>query len=1505
MKRAKKHRIKEEASGSVNPNEHDLAYYIHDRVELMHQVFSVLKPKELKAMAPECVRHISVNDLQELCTEELLGISSKRLCAILDGAEPPSDTESSSESSQERLETISLDSISSDDEILSQVTTKKKKHKHHSKGKSKKRRTQDSGDEAGNQDTSRRTGLTVLEILELQARARAIRAQLQKEQAAIASTGRPSESATGNSSDGEVEIKEEAAEVVEISSEDEKPNVQELQEKIATPSNETANNDANSKTITKKVNDLVITVPKNTTRKIRLRRTSILNKNPKTVVDTNVPTTSTSVSTTSTTEAAKAKANTNSQSTSSSTESNKTIANTNVQSEKQNPKESVITVETDKGKDKKKKRKKDKQKYKYGSDHDEITLQLSDTEKMDLLEDLDGKQFEKSSETEDSSADSDSDESVDKNKDIDNDKRVAKISKEKSKVKASKNAETKKDNLNEKEITVISKETNFGQKETKDVESTDNNKSDSENIANIVDNVTETNITDVSNDTRTEEVLKENDVVDKSDKNSETCDNTIMTSEVNNESHNDSNDIEIINENDNIQNTEARSRDLEKEKEVQNQEVEHDNNTQNTEARSRDLEKEKVDQNQDAEVTDTIKDKKLTEKDKSNETNIIDTEIQMETVDITQSKDNLMESGTKDNEGTDKRSSEEEHISKRSVEKSEGELSDRDSSEVEASEVKPDVVCISDDEVKGKKKKKKDKKCKKAKKAKKNKDFRESADQNFYTEISTSKVGSIQISDSNQIDINESENLVNTEESLNNEVILIQDTKKTDDSNTNSTEIGPNTDIDDDVYEILELSDDSSCYEVEEISISKEPTTEEIEAFTAKIDEIEWDRTINIDETEGDRTSDIEDLEHVSWKDRYLKSNKVKKVLNTANILNAIRKKNLDLKKKLQESKIKPIIENEVIKEIIPSNLEEGSIEQYNTLDTCNKYVNPVKDDEENQEIDKEKEIKDPVTKEMKKDAKQLLKMYKMLLKYNDTTKTKDMSKKRKKKKKCKDKDKSQSTVSSQNRLIITKYELNVPFITKMDALCTACMCSGRNLYLLTESGLYHVYEQIVNEISITECLNTKLVHICWECRALLRRFQRFKLQVQRCYMELLEHLQQDPPSTPKPRPSLLQPHNAHNVSYLQKDDEEPIELLVNVKIESLDSNINSEIDPIPYCAAPDDNKGKSMVIKDKKRERHKRKVKKKISKKKPKAEPEPEISDGPSDREEPLVDYNESLAEDELEKHIEATEEEIPIVNGVEKPKRRPRSKEVLPDKPICTDCGKTFSSKKTYRYHRNVLHKGQNRYPCPRCGRVYQWKSNLGRHMRTHKALDTGELYCEKCDRSFASVATYRQHMRISRRHVPESDYNFMCNECGKKFLDKTRLRDHIDWEHLKKVKYRCQICNNAFKCHATLYVHMQNIHTNKEKKDHLCHVCGKSYQNPSKLKYHIVAMHTSQTPHRCGHCGAAFGWYSSLYRHVREVHYGMKVPTRNVKKSKKLLREILLHPDENPALAQERPA
>ncbi|XP_063371830.1 clumping factor A-like [Cydia amplana] len=841
MNRMRKHRIKEEkattSSSSRRPEEHDLAYFIHDRVELMHQVFSVLKSKELKSLAPECVRRLSIDDLQELCLEELLGISSKRLCAILDGAEPPSDTDSSSQSA-EQLETISLDSISSDDEILSQAS-KKKKHKHrHSK--KKRRKKSKSGDEG--ETRASRAGLTVLELLELQARARAIRAQLHKEPTKAAEPA----AEPASSDNDEVLIKEEPAEVVEISSDDEKPDVKRLDQQIGTStsqSNETeTNKNGDSKSVTKRINDLVITVPQSKpTRRIKLKR----QKPTETVIK----------ETTSNKVAEKEKVET------SNTVNN--TATTNVKNTETEPNKASNEA---KNKSKKSKKKKKKVKEKEGSDEDEITIQLSDTEKMDLLEDLDAKNLDTvSSSDSDSSDDSETDN--DDEKPNDTEKKAVEIQ--------NKDGDFENDDT-ERDIAAEPEEKGDGKKD-EEIRGPNNN----------------------------EETVEINDLPVISDDSTTSNDNKEIES---NDSQVDKQIVENCDDNKGAQ----------------------------------DLSKEKTD-------------------DAHNEQNNDKIEETDECANIAKSDDKAENSPCLET-------------------KSDGEISDRDSSEVEASDVQPEVVCISDDEHKKKKKKKKDKK---SKKEKKKSGFREQTDENFYKD------------------------------------------KDVKDKEVPTTVIETIDDDDDDVYEYLEISDDSSCYEVEGVSVlSKEPTAEEIEAFSARMDEIDLEKeetVIPIPNENMEMEKDTEDLENVSWKDRYLGSKKVKRVLTTSNILNAIRKKNKELKNKLEEAKKAELAEKEAQeeKEDDKPTVEDGTIEQYETLVGSTKYVDPVKEvdtteakdtqnkeDSENKDLNKEDESEN-VTKEMKKDAKQLLKMYKRLLKSNDINKQKDPNKKKKKKqKKNKDKEK-------------------------------------------------------------------------------------------------------------------------------------------------------------------------------------------------------------------------------------------------------------------------------------------------------------------------------------------------------------------------------------------------------------------------------------------------------------------------------------------------------------------
>ncbi|XP_028040173.1 zinc finger protein 845-like [Bombyx mandarina] len=223
------------------------------------------------------------------------------------------------------------------------------------------------------------------------------------------------------------------------------------------------------------------------------------------------------------------------------------------------------------------------------------------------------------------------------------------------------------------------------------------------------------------------------------------------------------------------------------------------------------------------------------------------------------------------------------------------------------------------------------------------------------------------------------------------------------------------------------------------------------------------------------------------------------------------------------------------------------------------------------------------------------------------------------------------------------------------------------------------------------------------------------------------------------------------------------------------------------------------------------------------------------------------------------------------------PQNKEEKPKEKLyipCKGCSKVFHSKKSYRAHA-VVHSGMT-YPCPICGKLFQWKRNLARHTRNHREKDTGAVYeCRECNKTFASRDCYANHLRLSKKHAPPDSYVHECSFCGKKFATKWCMVDHVDWEHLKIIKYQCSVCFKAFKTSKILVAHVNNIHGGKKKEEEserLCDICGKSYKTEKRLKGHVWAMHTKRSTaksFKCKLCPATFTWQTSIYKHMKMMH------------------------------------
>ncbi|XP_026722881.1 zinc finger protein 135-like [Athene cunicularia] len=112
---------------------------------------------------------------------------------------------------------------------------------------------------------------------------------------------------------------------------------------------------------------------------------------------------------------------------------------------------------------------------------------------------------------------------------------------------------------------------------------------------------------------------------------------------------------------------------------------------------------------------------------------------------------------------------------------------------------------------------------------------------------------------------------------------------------------------------------------------------------------------------------------------------------------------------------------------------------------------------------------------------------------------------------------------------------------------------------------------------------------------------------------------------------------------------------------------------------------------------------------------------------------------------------------------------------------------------------------HKCEQCAKVFRWKSNLTRHLWTHKGEKPYK--CQDCGKSFRDSWYLFSHQRTHTKEKP-----FVCTTCGKRFSFRCNLIVHENI-HRREKPYACSHCGKTFRDGYHLRRHQESIHSGTE--------------------------------------------------------------------------------------------
>lgn len=151
------------------------------------------------------------------------------------------------------------------------------------------------------------------------------------------------------------------------------------------------------------------------------------------------------------------------------------------------------------------------------------------------------------------------------------------------------------------------------------------------------------------------------------------------------------------------------------------------------------------------------------------------------------------------------------------------------------------------------------------------------------------------------------------------------------------------------------------------------------------------------------------------------------------------------------------------------------------------------------------------------------------------------------------------------------------------------------------------------------------------------------------------------------------------------------------------------------------------------------------------------------------------------------------------------------------CSKCGEIVSLRRLAEHMRMKHQEGKpmKLIPCLQCGKYFQNKNRLERHIKIHERIQSEQ--CPICQKQYQRRGLLNRHLKDV--HHIEADATgttdkFICPECGKMYLYRMGLDAHIDAKHnkqgeRKRDNFQCAFCPKVFWRPSVLNKHIERAH------------------------------------------------------------------------------------------------